>query len=195
MFINRINLLVRANLSLCRISNNSAKLISAAVNHFSAYKVLNSSKDTHSPFLFQSLSDISSPKSNGATASSDIKLNYETIAEETLQSLSERFDSLADELSETEAKQYDVEYSSGVLKVKLGSELGTYVLNKQTPNLQIWLSSPISGPKRFDYVNNTWVYKRTNESLHALLSEEISECFKRRIDFATCSYGKEIFTK
>ncbi len=29
---------------------------------------------------------------------------------------------------------------------------GTYVLNKQPPNRQIWLSSPVSGPKRFDYV-------------------------------------------
>ena len=29
---------------------------------------------------------------------------------------------------------------------------GTYVMNKQPPNKQIWLSSPVSGPKRFDYV-------------------------------------------
>jgi frataxin len=29
---------------------------------------------------------------------------------------------------------------------------GVYVLNKQPPNKQIWLSSPISGPKRFDFV-------------------------------------------
>jgi len=29
---------------------------------------------------------------------------------------------------------------------------GTYVLNKQPPNKQIWLSSPVSGPKRFDWV-------------------------------------------
>jgi hypothetical protein len=31
---------------------------------------------------------------------------------------------------------------SGVLTVKLGKH-GTYVINKQTPNRQIWLSSPI----------------------------------------------------
>ncbi len=30
----------------------------------------------------------------------------------------------------------------GVLTVKLG-KLGTYVINKQTPNRQIWWSSPI----------------------------------------------------
>ena len=30
---------------------------------------------------------------------------------------------------------------SGVLTVKVGDH-GTYVINKQTPNKQIWLSSP-----------------------------------------------------
>ena len=30
---------------------------------------------------------------------------------------------------------------------------GTYVLNKQPPNKQIWLSSPVSGPKRYDWVD------------------------------------------
>jgi frataxin len=34
-------------------------------------------------------------------------------------------------------------YQSGVLTLKLG-EHGTYVINKQPPNKQIWLSSPIS---------------------------------------------------
>ena len=30
-------------------------------------------------------------------------------------------------------------------------EHGTYVLNKQGPNRQIWVSSPVSGPLRFDF--------------------------------------------
>ena len=34
-------------------------------------------------------------------------------------------------------------YQSGVLTLKLGKH-GTYVVNKQPPNKQIWLSSPIS---------------------------------------------------
>lgn len=36
----------------------------------------------------------------------------------------------------------DVEYSQGVLTINLG-QLGTFVINKQTPNRQIWLSSPL----------------------------------------------------
>lgn len=31
----------------------------------------------------------------------------------------------------------------GVLTLSLGGSLGTYVINKQTPNKQIWLSSPV----------------------------------------------------
>ncbi|MCJ1329407.1 Mitochondrial chaperone Frataxin [Thelotrema lepadinum] len=54
---------------------------------------------------------------------------------------------------------------------------GTYVLNKQPPNRQIWLSSPISGPKRYDYVERDrrgeWVYLRDGSTLTDLLREEL----------------------
>lgn len=41
-----------------------------------------------------------------------------------------------------------------MINVKLGSR-GTYVINKQPPNQQIWLSSPTAGPFRFDYAHPT----------------------------------------
>jgi len=44
----------------------------------------------------------------------------------------------------------DISLAMGVLTIKLGDE-GTYVINKQTPNRQIWWSSPLSGPKRYEY--------------------------------------------
>ena len=44
-----------------------------------------------------------------------------------------------------------MEYSAGVLTLVVEG-VGTYVLNKQPPNKQIWLSSPVSGPKRYDWV-------------------------------------------
>ncbi|KAF7284339.1 hypothetical protein GWI33_022321 [Rhynchophorus ferrugineus] len=47
-------------------------------------------------------------------------------------------------------KAGDVSYGAGVLTIDLG-KFGTYVINKQSPNKQIWLSSPTSGPKRLDY--------------------------------------------
>ena len=42
----------------------------------------------------------------------------------------------------------------GVLSIQLG-EAGTYVLNIQAPNRQIWLSSPISGPARYNFDSST----------------------------------------
>lgn len=125
----------------------------------------------------------------GQNFTNDIKLHYEKISNETLESLTERLDELSDELDDLISNEYDVSFSNGVLNLKLGSQHGTFVINKQTPNLQIWLSSPISGPKRFDFIDNTWVYKRTGETLHGLLAKELSDIFKTVIDMKKCSYS------
>ncbi|KAJ1790042.1 Mitochondrial matrix iron chaperone [Coemansia sp. RSA 2399] len=103
-------------------------------------------------------------------------MEYEALASETLDDLSICFDDIGEELS---MDDFDVEYASGVLTVKLG-EHGTYVLNKQPPNKQIWLSSPISGPERFDYDQkyDSWFCRHKNESLGTLLSREMSQIFK-----------------
>ena len=112
---------------------------------------------------------------------------YEDVAEETLESLTEIFEEIADSHIDTDM---DVTYSNGVLTVKLGSGFGTYVINKQTPNRQIWLSSPTSGPKRYDFKDGTWIYKHEGVSMHTLLSNEISKVLKQSIDFSQCSYGQ-----
>ena len=58
-----------------------------------------------------------------------------------------------------------------------------YVLNKQTPNKQIWLSSPISGPSRFEYDEvqgkAIWKHYRTEQSLLDLLNEEFNKNFAK----------------
>ena len=72
------------------------------------------------------------------------------------------------------------------------------MINKQPPNKQIWLSSPIryeysffgvspvtitddspSGPKRYDYdpESGTWTYSRDKTTLGQLLEEELSKPF------------------
>jgi frataxin len=64
------------------------------------------------------------------------------------------------------------------------------VLNKQPPNKQIWLSSPISGPKRYDWIvegdhmyekqdsrpfaSGQWIYLRDGSNLTELLNAELS---------------------
>lgn len=72
---------------------------------------------------------------------------------------------------------------------------GTYVLNKQPVNKQIWISSPLSGPKRYDWVlmkgdgqdqkqesqldaegdlrGGQWVYLRDGSTLTDLLKREL----------------------
>lgn len=78
---------------------------------------------------------------------------------------------------------------AGVLNISVPA-IGTYVLNKQPPNKQIWLSSPISGPKRYDWIiegdrmhekqdtrefaNGQWVYLRDGSNLTELLNAELS---------------------
>ncbi|KAJ7102161.1 Frataxin [Mycena belliarum] len=83
---------------------------------------------------------------------------------------------------------YEVEYHSGVLTLQLGDH-GTYVINKQPPNKQIWLSSPFSGPKRYDYYEdrNAWVYARDGQSLSDLLNHELSDALQRPVDVADVS--------
>ncbi|XP_037511678.1 frataxin, mitochondrial isoform X3 [Rhipicephalus sanguineus] len=109
---------------------------------------------------------------------------YEAITKETLESLAERFDEIIEDLSDV--PEADFALSDGVLTVHLGRKYGTYVINKQTPNRQIWLSSPISGPKRYDYVGNAWVYKHDGVSLRELLESEISSLLKKPIKFDCC---------
>lgn len=52
-----------------------------------------------------------------------------------------------------------------------------YVLNKQTPNKQIWLSSPISGPSRFEQSDGKWKHYRTQEDILEMLNMEFNEKF------------------
>uniref|UniRef100_A0A8C1HI60 Frataxin, mitochondrial n=1 Tax=Cyprinus carpio carpio TaxID=630221 RepID=A0A8C1HI60_CYPCA len=107
---------------------------------------------------------------------------YERLADETLDALAEYFEDLIDE--SFTGMDYDVVFSSGVLTVKVGSDHGTYVINKQTPNRQIWLSSPTSGPKRYDWTGERWVYAHDGVALHNLLSKELSLIFKSNIDLS-----------
>lgn len=80
----------------------------------------------------------------------------------------------------------------GVLTVKFGEPHGTYVINRQTPNKQIWLSSPKSGPKRYDFINGQWTYRHDGKTLHELLDNEIPAIIRNQACFAKCSFsGRE----
>ncbi|KAI4899495.1 hypothetical protein NFI96_011500 [Prochilodus magdalenae] len=107
---------------------------------------------------------------------------YEKLADETLDALAEYFEDLTDE--SFTAPDYDVVFSSGVLTVKVGGGHGTYVINKQTPNRQIWL-----GPKRYDWTGERWVYAHDGVALHSLLSKEFSAIFQSNMDLSHLVYS------
>jgi len=104
---------------------------------------------------------------------------YHTMADHTMEELLSTLEDLLDSVGQPD---WEVDYHSGVLTLRLGSN-GTYVVNKQPPNKQIWLSSPRSGPKRYDFHEDSaeWVYSRDGKSINALLSEELSMVFTEPI--------------
>ncbi|KIJ08589.1 hypothetical protein PAXINDRAFT_88665 [Paxillus involutus ATCC 200175] len=104
---------------------------------------------------------------------------YHALSDATMTTLLERLEELLDRIG---SDKFEVDYHSGVLTLNLGSN-GTYVINKQPPNKQIWLSSPISGPKRYDYVPATddWRYSRDGEGFGLLMEREL-----------TCMLGHEV---
>ncbi|KAL2092072.1 hypothetical protein ACEWY4_011870 [Coilia grayii] len=112
---------------------------------------------------------------------------YDKLADETLDALAEYFEDLADE--DFTGTDYDAVFSSGVLTIKLGGDHGTYVINKQTPNRQIWLSSPTSGPKRYDWNGERWVYSHDGITLHELLSKEFSNIFSTNMDMSHLTHS------
>ncbi|XP_014468638.1 PREDICTED: frataxin homolog, mitochondrial [Dinoponera quadriceps] len=115
---------------------------------------------------------------------------YQKICEETLESLYEYFEEVIEAVDHL--PDADVSYGDGVLTVEFGKPYGTYVINRQIPNKQIWLASPRSGPKRYDFLNGRWIYKHDGKTIHELLNNEISMIVRNQVYFDRCSYsGKE----
>ncbi|KAF7588073.1 Mitochondrial chaperone Frataxin [Aspergillus hancockii] len=121
---------------------------------------------------------------------------YHEHAEHYLNVLQSEIEKVQEEGSDIEA-----EYSAGVMNIVLPG-VGTYVLNKQPPNKQIWLSSPISGPKRYDwvvegdrmhekqdtrpFVHGQWIYLRDGSNLTELLNTELTLNIPKDV------YGEEL---
>ncbi|PHH60800.1 hypothetical protein CDD81_1151 [Ophiocordyceps australis] len=105
---------------------------------------------------------------------------YHELADSYLETVLSKFEHLQDT-----REDFDVEFSAGVMTITVADK-GTYVINKQPPNKQIWLSSPISGPKRYDWCiigesqgdkegtgSGNWIYTRDSVSLNELILDEL----------------------
>jgi len=106
-----------------------------------------------------------------------------------LESLEEAIDAGVGKSAEEE---WEVSYSAGVLTLSCGPH-GTYVINKQPPNSQIWLSSPLSGPRRYDYcgTHDCWFYNRDGTTLKGLLEEELGQFTGEKVDVWVEKRGEE----
>lgn len=90
---------------------------------------------------------------------------YHRLADEVLANLSEH---LENELCDGYA-----DYKDGNLQVKV-ENVGEYMFNKQPASMQIWASSPITGPRRFDiHGNYEWIDTKNNVPLSRYVEEEL----------------------
>jgi len=88
------------------------------------------------------------------------------VADETLEAIQDAVEELFEDQLEggggaDDSEVPEINVASGVLTLSMPPH-GTWVLNKQTPNRQIWWSSPISGPRRYEYdaEEELWLYTR-----------------------------------
>lgn len=102
---------------------------------------------------------------------------YGKISNEYLETLGDELETLSESFP-----QVDCELTQGVMTLTVPPN-GTYIINKQPPNKQMWLSSPISGPKRYDLIGGKWITLRDNSGLTALLEEEISLALEDEFKF------------
>ena len=107
---------------------------------------------------------------------------YLRLTNETLESISDKFNELIEDHEKLAGG--DTTLSDGVLTVKL-SQFGIYVLNKQTPNKQIWLSSPVSGPYRYDISQVERARRRGGVLLTSVLLCRVSGCTNTRERLST----------
>ncbi|KAH6680033.1 frataxin [Plectosphaerella plurivora] len=122
------------------------------------------------------------------TPESPASMSIAELSDSEYHELADQYlDVVVSKLEEAQEKRegWDVEFSAGVLTITTPNK-GIYVVNKQPPNKQIWLSSPISGPKRYDWVllgegqaekegtgAGNWIYLRDGSTLDEVLLDEL----------------------
>eukprot|EP00742_Colponemidia_sp_Colp-10_P027434 GILJ01033978.1.p1 GENE.GILJ01033978.1~~GILJ01033978.1.p1 ORF type:complete len:172 (-),score=17.36 GILJ01033978.1:19-534(-) len=106
----------------------------------------------------------------------DIK--YNDAADGWLDDTSDVIDTLCEDYPQIS----DISNNGGVLTLDMGEDIGTFILNKQAPKRQLWLSSPISGPSHYDMMDEEgrvwWKCDKTGRDLSKLLEKELSEVLK-----------------
>lgn len=110
--------------------------------------------------------------------------DFHVLCDDTLENLMDLLLPLEEDDSMIE--DVDINYSMGVLNIDLGSH-GFWVINKQTPNRQIWWSSPISGPRRYEYnkESDQWLYTKANTDGDINNNDELITALLKEIENKT----------
>lgn len=108
---------------------------------------------------------------------------YHKVADETLHAAADDLESFADDHHHLAV---DVEYAAGVLELGVHDGTHRFVLNKQAPNRQLWLSSPLRGPLRYDFdgASAAWLNNRDSHSLLASLAADIEQVAGQPVSFS-----------
>eukprot|EP00483_Globobulimina_turgida_P003702 UN03708 len=106
---------------------------------------------------------------------------YHVEADRAMNIVTEQCDALIQVAND----EFDYQTASGVLNINFGANIGVWVLNKQAPNQQLWLSSPVSGPNRYDWNLDLqkWIASRDGHSLSCLLQREFSQTVGSDVSF------------
>ncbi|MCK5545794.1 MAG: iron donor protein CyaY [Rhodospirillaceae bacterium] len=99
--------------------------------------------------------------------------NFEIMVEKTIESL---FEAIMREIGD----MAEVDLEGGILNVEL-DDGRVFIINKHSPNRQIWLSSPLSGAHHFSFNEGAgdegagaWVSTRDAGQLLGLLEDEFA---------------------
>lgn len=75
--------------------------------------------------------------------------------------------------------EIDIDLNDGILT--LITDRGIFVINKQSAAKEIWLSSPVTGPYHFVYIDGLWK-SRNGSELFGILTNELNIKFSREYD-------------
>jgi frataxin len=109
---------------------------------------------------------------------------YNSIADASLETLQGALDDWLEDnhLDNNTTSETEVMLASGVLTLKLPPH-GTWVINKQSATQQIWWSSPLSGPKRFEFSDGAWWSTKDGLNMTSQLAQELQHCFPQSSPF------------
>ena len=107
---------------------------------------------------------------------------FHTLSERVLEGI----ENVAEEFADADPdERVEVEVSGDVLEISVRGG-GTFVLNKQTPNRQVWLSSPVPGPQRYNFCLRSAMWRNSRDDdveLTALLADDLEQLLGTRLSF------------